>query len=75
VLFAALGSGTSALRRRITALGVTKETRRKVSSLRPHTLSGIARAADGVWAVGDAVYQYNGSRWRANGVQRPMARR
>ena len=46
----ASGSGTSALRRRITALGVTKETRRKVASLRPHTLSGIARAADGVWA-------------------------
>jgi GT2 family glycosyltransferase len=43
------GKGTSALRRRIASLGATTQSRRRVAHLRPHTLSGIARTADGVW--------------------------
>ena len=43
------GRGTSALRRRIAALGATKEARRRVAHLRPHSLSGIAHSVSGVW--------------------------
>ena len=44
------GKGTGALRRRIALLGATKQTRRRVAQLRPHTLSGVARSAELVWA-------------------------
>jgi len=43
------GKGTGALRRRIALLGATKQTRRRVARLRPHSLSGIARSAVLVW--------------------------
>ena len=43
------GKGTGALRRRIALLGATKQTRRRVARLRPHSLSSIARSAVLVW--------------------------
>ncbi len=44
------GKGTSALRRRIRSLRPTKRTLRRAADLRPHTLSGMARSADALWA-------------------------
>lgn len=43
------GKGTRALRRRVRALPSTRESQRRVARLRPHTLSGVARAADHAW--------------------------
>lgn len=43
------GTGTRALRRRVTSLPTTRETQRRVEKLRPHTLSGLARMADQTW--------------------------
>lgn len=40
------GSGTRSLRRRVTSLPATRETRRRADKLRPHTLSGLGRMAD-----------------------------
>ena len=44
------GRGTRALRRRVATLPATRETHRRVEKLRPHTLSGLARAADQTWS-------------------------
>ena len=44
------GRGTRALRRRVSTLPATRETHRRVEKLRPHTLSGLARAADQTWS-------------------------
>jgi GT2 family glycosyltransferase len=45
------GRGTSALRGRIAALGASKEARRQVAHLRPHTLSGVTGAVDAAWVM------------------------